>query len=59
MYPVAHHGFDGPGDKLVHLPGVTRGVNADKGVTVGPDPAARAAVEAAVPAFLATYLKGP
>lgn len=59
VYPDAHHGFDGPGDKLVHLPGVTRGVNADKGVTVGPDPAARAAVEAAVPAFLATYLKGP
>lgn len=58
VYPDAHHGFDGPGDRLTHLSEVTRGVNADKGVTVGPNPAARTAVEAAVPAFLREHLKG-
>lgn len=58
VYPDAHHGFDGPGDRLVHRADVTRGVDAAKGVTTGPNPAARAAVETAVPAFLREHLKG-
>lgn len=58
VYPDAHHGFDGPGTRVTHLSDVTRGVRADKGVTVGPHPAARAAVEVAVPAFLRLHLKG-
>lgn len=59
VYPNAHHGFDAPGTRLVHRTDVTRGVDAGKGVTAGPDPVARAAVEVAVPAFLQQYLKGP
>lgn len=59
VYPHAHHGFDAPGNRLVHRADVTRGVDAGKGVTAGPDPVARAAVETAVPAFLQQHLKGP
>lgn len=58
VYPNAHHGFDAPGHRLVHRTDVTRGVDAGKGVTAGPDPAARSAVEVAVPAFLQQHLKG-
>ncbi len=58
VYANAHHGFDAPGHRIVHRADVTRGVDAGKGVTAGPDPAARAAVEAAVPAFLQQHLKG-
>jgi len=59
VYAEAHHGFDGPGSRVVHRSDVTRGVVPGNGVTAGPNPAARAAVEVAVPALLQQHLKGP
>jgi dienelactone hydrolase len=58
VYPDAHHGFDAPGDRLAHRSDVTRGVDAARGVTAGPNPAARAAVEIALPEFLRRHFQG-
>jgi len=52
VYPGAYHGFDAPRGKVSVWKEVTTGVNPDKGVTVGPDPVARAAADKAVRAFL-------
>jgi dienelactone hydrolase len=59
VYPDAHHGFDAPGGRITVLKDVSTGVNPDKGVTVGPNPAARAAADAAVRAFLRERLQAP
>ena len=41
LYPGAYHDFDNPAGKLRVRTEVPNGVNAGKGVTVGPDPKAR------------------
>ena len=41
LYPGAYHDFDNPAGKLRVRSEVPNGVNASKGVTVGPDPKAR------------------
>jgi len=56
VYPGAYHGFDAPRGKVSVWKEVTTGMNPDKGVTVGPDPAARAAAGSAVRAFLRAKL---
>lgn len=56
VYPGAYHGFDAPRGKVTVWKEVTTGVNPDKGVTIGPDPAARAAANNAVRAFLRAKL---
>lgn len=57
VYPGAHHGFDGPRGKVVSWKEVTTGVDPGKGVTVGPNPAARAAADVAVRSFLKQKLQ--
>ena len=52
IYEGAHHGFDAPGDRVVHRTDVPNGVHAGHGVHVGPDPAARADARRRVDAFL-------
>ena len=47
-----------PRGKLSVLKDVTTGSHPDKGVTVGPNPAARAAADTAVRAFLRERLQG-
>jgi len=58
IYPAAHHGFDAPRGKLTVLKDVTTGSHPDKGVTVGPNPAARAAADTAVRAFPREHSQG-
>lgn len=52
VYPGAYHGFDAPRGKVVVWKEVTTGADPAKGVTLGPNPAARAAADAAVRSFL-------
>jgi dienelactone hydrolase len=52
VYAGAYHGFDSPSGKVKVWEDVTTGVRPNEGVHVGPDPAARAAAEAAVRGFL-------
>ncbi|MFO1317448.1 MAG: dienelactone hydrolase family protein [Burkholderiales bacterium] len=52
VYPGAYHGFDAPSGKVTLWKDVTTGANPDRGVHLGPDPAARAATIEAVRAFL-------
>ncbi len=52
VYAGAFHGFDSPFGKVRVWQDVTTGVRPNEGVHVGPDPAARAAAEAAVRGFL-------
>lgn len=59
VYPGAYHGFDAPRGKIVVWKEVTTGANPDKGVTVGPDPAARAAANDAVRSLLRERLSTP
>jgi dienelactone hydrolase len=59
VYPGAYHGFDAPRGKIVVWKEVTTGATPDKGVTVGPDPAARAAANDAVRALLRERLSTP
>ena len=57
VYPGAYHGFDAPSGKTRVWKEVTTGANADKGVTLGPDPAARDAATQSVRAFLKERLQ--
>jgi len=57
VYPGAYHGFDAPRGKLTVWKEVTTGANADKGVTLAPDPAARDAATQSVRAFLKERLQ--
>jgi dienelactone hydrolase len=57
VYPDAHHGFDAPGGEVRVWREVTTGATPDKGVTVGPNPAARAAADRAVRGFLRERLQ--
>jgi len=57
VYPGAYHGFDGPRGKIIVWKEVTTGANPDKGVTLGPDPAARDAATQAVRTFLKERLQ--
>jgi len=59
VYPDSHHGFDAPNGKVRVLNSVPNGVNPGQGVTVGPNPAARAAAIDAVRAFLRERLAAP
>ncbi len=57
VYPGAYHGFDAPRGKITVWKEVTNGANPDKGVTLGPDPAAREAATREVRAFLKDRLQ--
>ena len=52
LYPGAFHDFDNPAGKLRVRSEVPNGVNAGKGVTVGPDPKAREDAMAKIDALL-------
>ena len=52
LYPGAYHDFDNPAGKLRVRSEVPNGVNAGKGVTVGPDPQAREDAMAKIDALL-------
>jgi dienelactone hydrolase len=52
LYPGAYHDFDNPAGKLRVRSEVPNGVNAGKGVTVGPDPKAREDAMARIDALL-------
>jgi dienelactone hydrolase len=52
LYPGAFHDFDNPAGKLRVRAEVPNGVNAGKGVTVGPDPKAREDAMARIDALL-------
>lgn len=52
LYPGAYHDFDNPAGKLRVRSEVPNGVNAGKGVTVGPDPKAREDAMAKIDALL-------
>ena len=51
-YPGSYHAFDSPTGKVMHRADVPNGVHPGEGVTVGPNPAARAAANIRVRAFL-------
>ncbi len=51
-YPGAHHAFDAPAGRVRVRTDVPGGVNPGKGVTVGPDPAAREDANSRLKAFL-------
>ena len=57
VYPGAYHGFDAPRGKVTVWKEVTTGAHPDKGVTLGPDPAAREAATRDVRAFLKERLQ--
>jgi dienelactone hydrolase len=57
VYPGAYHGFDAPRGKLRVWKDVTTGVDAGKGVTLAPNPAARDAATQAARAFLKEELQ--
>lgn len=57
VYPGAYHGFDAPRGKVTVWKEVTTGAHPDKGVTLGPDPAAREAATQAIRAFLKERLQ--
>lgn len=59
VYPDSHHGFDAPNGKVTVLKNVPNGVNPGQGVTIGPNPAARATAIEAVRAFLRERLSAP
>lgn len=52
VYPGSYHAFDAPTGRLMHRADVPNGVHPGRGVTVGPNPGARAAVNVRVRAFL-------
>lgn len=52
LYPGAYHDFDNPAGRLRVRADVPNGVNAGKGVTVGPNPKAREDAMAAIDALL-------
>ena len=51
-YAGSYHAFDAPTGRLMHRIDVPNGVNPGRGVTVGPNPGARAAANLRVRAFL-------
>ena len=51
-YADSYHAFDSPTGKVVHRTDVPNGIHPGQGVHVGPNPAARAAANARVRAFL-------
>jgi dienelactone hydrolase len=57
VYPGAYHGFDAPSGKVTVWKEVTTGVDAGKGVTLAPNPAARDAATQAVRSFLKERLQ--
>jgi dienelactone hydrolase len=57
VYSGAYHAFDAPRGKTRVWKEVTTGANPDKGVTLGPNPAARDAATQAVRTFLKEHLQ--
>ena len=57
VYPGSYHGFDSPSGRVVVRHEVPNGVHPGQGVTVGPNPAARAAANDSVRAFLRERLQ--
>ncbi|MEO8754368.1 MAG: dienelactone hydrolase family protein [Casimicrobiaceae bacterium] len=55
-YPGSYHAFDAPTGKLMHRADVPNGKFTGRGVTVGPNPNARAAANIRVRAFLRDQL---
>ncbi|MES2710069.1 MAG: dienelactone hydrolase family protein [Pseudomonadota bacterium] len=53
VFPGAHHGFDAPGGEVRQLTGLASTARGGGVATIGPNPAAREAVRAIVPAFIA------
>jgi dienelactone hydrolase len=51
-YPGSYHAFDAPTGKVMHRSDVPNGVHPGQGVTVGPNPGARAMANVRVRAFL-------
>jgi len=51
-YPGSYHAFDSPTGKVMHRSDVPNGVHPGQGVTVGPNPGARATANVRVRAFL-------
>jgi dienelactone hydrolase len=56
VYPDAYHGFDAPSGRVVVRKDVPNGVNPGQGVTLGPNPEARAIANDRVRAFLREQL---
>ena len=56
VYPDSYHGFDAPSGRIIVRSDVPNGVNPGRGVTQGPNPAARAAATDSVRAFLREQL---
>ena len=52
VYPGSYHAFDSPLGKVMRRLDVPNGVHPGQGVTVGPNPAARATANVRVRAFL-------
>lgn len=56
VYPDAYHGFDAPSGRVAVRKDVPNGVNPGQGVTLGPNPEARAIASDRVRAFLRDHL---
>ena len=52
VYPGSYHAFDAPTGRVMHRSDVPNGVHPGRGVTVGPNPGARASANLRVRAFL-------
>jgi len=52
VYPGSYHAFDAPTGRVTHRFDVPNGVHPGRGVTVGPNPGARASANLRVRAFL-------
>jgi dienelactone hydrolase len=57
VYPGAYHGFDAPRGRMRVWKEVSTGVDAEKGVTLAPNPVARDAARQAIRAFLKERLQ--
>ena len=57
VYPGAYHGFDAPSGRMRVWKEVSTGVDAEKGVTLAPNPAARDAATQAIRMFLKERLQ--
>ncbi len=56
VYAGSYHGFDAPAGRVIVRKDVPNGVKPGEGVTVGPNPAARALADARVRSFLRHHL---
>ncbi|MBR0655074.1 dienelactone hydrolase family protein [Plastoroseomonas arctica] len=59
VFPGAHHGFDAPTGEVRQMTGLAFTARGGGVATIGPNPAAREAVHAIVPAFIAGLAPAP